>query len=94
MLQLCDGYLFQMNPLMEGLCPPFPLLPFANEVSPSQKLDTATNIVSDVFWSIVIIYHMAIHKRYSKLGVYHAVSTCVRIRYMPWLFERVNAWPS
>ena len=54
MLQLCDGYLFQMSPLVKGLCPPFPLLPFANEASPSQKLDTANNIISNVFRSIDI----------------------------------------
>ena len=54
MLQLCDGYLFQMSPLVKGLCPPFPLLPFANEASPSQKLDTANNIIPNVFWSIDI----------------------------------------
>ena len=94
MLQLCDGYLFQMHPLVKGLCPPFPLLHFANEASPTQKLDTANNIVSDVYWSIVIIYQMTILQRYSKLRVNHAVSPSVRIKYMPWLFERVNAWPS
>ena len=77
-----------------GSIPSFSVITFCKRSFTHTEIGYRYQYRSDVFWFIVMIIQMTILKRYSKLGVYHAVSPCVRILYMPWLFERVNAWLS